>query len=73
MGSRSDSIKCHPALGLGEAPCAFPFIPRYQHLGIRRRRFRDYLIFYRIDDERLYIVRVLHGARDYEAVLFPGS
>jgi addiction module RelE/StbE family toxin len=52
-------------------PRAFPLVPRYEHHGIRRRPFRDYLIFYRIEDSRIAIVRILHGARDYEALLLP--
>ncbi|MBV9118553.1 MAG: type II toxin-antitoxin system RelE/ParE family toxin, partial [Acetobacteraceae bacterium] len=32
---------------------------------------RNYLIFYRIEADRVVIIRVLHGARDYESVLFP--
>jgi plasmid stabilization system protein ParE len=30
-----------------------------------------YLIFYRVSDEGVEILHVLHGARDYEAILFP--
>jgi toxin ParE1/3/4 len=26
----------------------FPLVPRYEHLGIRRRPYGDYLIFYRV-------------------------
>ena len=55
---------------LADMPRAFPLVPRYEHHGIRRRPFRDYLIFYRIDDDRISIVHVMHGARDYEALLF---
>src|SRR5271154_4188623 len=56
---------------IGDMPRAFPLVPRYEHHGIRRRPFRDYLIFYRIEDHRISIVHILHGARDYEALLFP--
>jgi addiction module RelE/StbE family toxin len=56
---------------LGDMPRAFPLVPRYEHHGIRRRPFRDYLIFYRVEDDRIAIVHILHGARDYEALLFP--
>jgi plasmid stabilization system protein ParE len=56
---------------VGNMPRAFPPIPRYEHHGIRRRPYRDYLILYRIEDSRISIVRILHGARDYEALLFP--
>ena len=52
-------------------PRAFPLIPRYEHHGIRRRPFRDYVIFRRIEDHRISIVPILHGARDYEVLLFP--
>jgi plasmid stabilization system protein ParE len=30
----------------------------------------DYLIFYRIEDDQISILHVMHGARDYEALLF---
>ncbi|WP_347968191.1 type II toxin-antitoxin system RelE/ParE family toxin [Mesorhizobium sp. CC13] len=33
---------------------------------IRRRVHRDYLIFYRVNAERIEILRILHGAMDYE-------
>jgi len=29
------------------------------------------LIFYRIDQDRILIVDIIHGARDYKAILFP--
>jgi toxin ParE1/3/4 len=58
------------ALDTGNMPRAFPLVPRYEHHGIRRRPHRDYLIFYRIEDQRISIIRILHGARDYEALLF---
>jgi len=32
-------------------------------------RFENWLIFYRIDEETLTVVRVLHGARDLPTVL----
>jgi toxin ParE1/3/4 len=39
---------------------------------IRQWRIKDfqyYLIFYRIQDDRVEILRVLHGARDLEDIL----
>jgi toxin ParE1/3/4 len=42
-----------------------------QHVGIRVwpvRRFRAYLLFYRIHKERIEIVRLLHGAKNWEGV-----
>jgi len=50
-------------------PQAFPILPRYVHLGLRRRVHGNYLIFYRSDHTEVSIVRILHGARDYEALL----
>jgi plasmid stabilization system protein ParE len=55
---------------IGETPRAFALVPRYEHRGIRRRPYRDYLIFYRIEEDRVAIIHILHGAMDYEALLF---
>ena len=32
--------------------------------------YRDYLIFYRVREELIEVIRILHGARDYETILF---
>jgi toxin ParE1/3/4 len=55
---------------LAAAPRGYALVPRYEHLGIRRRPYRDYLIFYRILDDVIEVLHVLHGARDYESILF---
>ena len=55
---------------LADIPRAFPLVPRYEHHGIRRYPYRDYLIFYRIHDDILEVIHILHGARDYESLLF---
>jgi plasmid stabilization system protein ParE len=57
------------ALKLAQRPKAFAIVPRYAHLGIRRHVHGNYLIFYRINDDRVSIIRILHGARDYDALL----
>ena len=54
---------------LGSMPLAFPLVSRHEHLGIRRRVYRDYSIFYRADSDRILIVHMFHGARAYEALL----
>lgn len=56
---------------IAASPESFPIMPRYAGLGIRRRVCRDSLIFYRVDADTVYIVHIVHGARDYEALLFP--
>lgn len=54
-----------------DAPRGYPLVPRYEHLGIRRRPFGRFLIFYRVDDQRIEVIHIVHGARDYERLLFP--
>ena len=56
---------------LADAPRGYPLVPRYEHLGIRRRPFGNYLIFYRVGPDAIEVVHILHGARDYEPLLFP--
>lgn len=33
---------------LADTPRGYPLVPRHEHLGIRRRAFGNYLIFYRV-------------------------
>ncbi|MBV9427987.1 MAG: type II toxin-antitoxin system RelE/ParE family toxin [Bradyrhizobiaceae bacterium] len=54
-----------------DGPRHYSRVPRYEHLGIRRRVYRNYLIFYRIFADRIEILHVLHGAREYKSILFP--
>ncbi len=56
---------------LADMPRAYPLIPNWEDRGVRRRTYRDYLIFYRLPEETVEILRVLHGAREYEPILFP--
>jgi plasmid stabilization system protein ParE len=51
------------------APKGYALVPRYEHLGMRRRVYRDYLIFYRIIGSTIEVLHVLHGARDYASIL----
>ena len=37
---------------------------------IRRRVHGNYLIFYKVARDRIAVIRILHGAMDYEAHLF---
>jgi toxin ParE1/3/4 len=61
-------VRC---VGLSTMARAFPLLPGWEDRGVRRRLFGDYLIFYRILAREVEVLRVLHGARDYERVLFP--
>jgi len=40
-------------------------------MGVRRRGHGNYLIFYRVDLEKVVIIHILHGAQDYGTILFP--
>ncbi len=62
-------VACCEALAV--LPSAFPLVPRYESFGIRRRPYGDYLIFYRVEATSVQVLHVLHGGRDYEALLFP--
>jgi plasmid stabilization system protein ParE len=42
-----------------------------QRSAIRRRPFGRFLIFYRVDQGAIEVIHILHGARDYESLLFP--
>ena len=58
-------------LSLSRFPNRFPTVPRYEDRGVRHRVHGNYLIFYRVDPERVVILHILHGAMDYLALLFP--
>lgn len=58
---------------LGDTPQAFPLVPRYEGSGIRRRTCGNYLVFYRVEPEQVVVLHILHGARDYLPLLFPGE
>lgn len=57
------------AIQIGRTPRAYPLLPHHKDRGIRRRAYKNYLIFYRIDDNQVSIVHILHASRDFEAVL----
>jgi plasmid stabilization system protein ParE len=55
--------------GLADMPLSFALVPRYEKKGIRRRVHSAYQIFYRVEGELVHVIRVLHGARDYDSLL----
>lgn len=56
---------------LGAMPRAYPLLPNWEDRGVRRRIYRNYLIFFRVGADVVEVLHVLHGAIDYERVLFP--
>jgi plasmid stabilization system protein ParE len=60
-------------LQLAKMPHAFALVPRYEHTGVRRRPYGNYLIFYQIEADSINVLHILNGAMNYEALLFPGN
>lgn len=58
-------------LGLGDLPERVPLVPRYEAMRVRRRGHGNYLIFYRVEVEKVVVIHILHGAQDYGTILFP--
>jgi toxin ParE1/3/4 len=56
--------------GLADMPERFPLVSRYEASGVRKRVHGDYGIFYRIEARKVVVIHILHGARDYGAILF---
>jgi plasmid stabilization system protein ParE len=56
---------------LAQLPEGYPLVPCYERSSVRRRVYGNYLIFYHIVDRQIQVLHILHGARDYEAILFP--
>jgi len=55
---------------LADNPRAYLLVARYERFGIRRCVHGNYLIFYRLQQELIEVIRILQGARDMEALLF---
>jgi plasmid stabilization system protein ParE len=61
-------VSCHK---LGDLPYSAALVPNHESTGVRRRVHGNYLIFYRVTQQAVEILRVLHGAMDYERLMFP--
>lgn len=57
---------------IGHHPHAYPLVPRFADRGLRKRVIWPYLIFYTAGDV-INLVRIMHGARDYEAPFSSGD
>lgn len=53
---------------LGRRPYRFPAV-QVAGRDLRKRAYRDYLIFYRVLDNLVEVVRIIHGKRDWPALL----
>jgi toxin ParE1/3/4 len=60
------------ALELADYPRRYPLVASHQEEGARMRPVGSYTIFYVVDDrEGVIVLRVLHAARDRDALLGP--
>jgi plasmid stabilization system protein ParE len=59
--------------GLAVHPRRFALVERYRAHGVRRRVHGAYLILYVAETQQVSVLRILHGARDFEPLLFPGD
>ena len=57
---------------LAQLPESFALAPGVENLGIRRRAFGNYSIFFIVRLEDVLVLRVMHSARDYPR-LFPAD
>jgi len=56
---------------LSDFPKSYALIVDPKSRGMRRVVHGNYLIFFRIVGDTVEVTHVLHGARDYERLLFP--
>lgn len=69
---RAVSFVCdlrHSCLSLADMPEAFPLAQRYKEADVRRRVHGNFLILFRIGQDAVEVLRVVHGARDIEQLL----
>jgi toxin ParE1/3/4 len=58
--------RCH---AIGSRPRMYPLLEGFEVAGIRRCNHQKYLIFYKIENDTVRILHVLHGARDIAAII----
>jgi toxin ParE1/3/4 len=56
---------------LSEMPLRYQLLSGHEESGLRRLPHGAYLVFYRVQELGIEIVRILNAAQDHEAILFP--
>jgi toxin ParE1/3/4 len=56
---------------IGRRPRSYSLVDKVRDPMLRRRVYGNYLIFYDLRPGVVEILHVLHGARDYAAIVFP--
>ncbi|KRB81239.1 hypothetical protein ASE00_14670 [Sphingomonas sp. Root710] len=59
----------HVAKRIGDAPDAFPLVPRYEAHGIRRRSYKGYGLLYSSLPDRIFVHRILGPGQDHDRAL----
>lgn len=57
------------ARDLGEWPDRFPLV--HPQRSLRKRTFGNYLILYRVEIDRVLVLRFVHASQDYGSMLQP--
>lgn len=50
---------------LGASGETYALVPRWRHLGVRKKPYKSYLIFFLVLEDRVDVLHIIHGARDY--------
>ena len=57
------------SMSLGRQPQRFPIVLSLGESAIRKRGYRGYLIFYLVETDAVKVTRIVHGSRDWAALL----
>ena len=58
---------------LSDFPCVSHLSQVMKDSGVRRHVYGNYLIFYTVVGRGVRVLRILHGARDVDRIVFPTS
>lgn len=58
-------------LKLADMPLRYQLLAGREESGIRRMPYRNYVAFYRVMENAVFILHILNAARDHGAILFP--
>ena len=54
---------------IADIPQGYPLVPRYERHGVRRRSYRGYGILYRLETDRILVLRFLGPGQDHDRAL----
>ena len=55
-------------LDIANMPKAFAIVPELMEFGVRRRIYQNYSIFFYVESDGIFILRVLNSSVDYSAL-----